>query len=165
MKLRFRNATVRDIPLLRNLAQASWQTAYAEILSAGQICYMLENMYSEAALKADFENSNYRYFILEAEEKSVGFMGFEYNFLPGTTKLHRLYLLEEERGKKIGENALKFLKDKAVQAGQKRLVLNVNKNNPARQFYERQGFAVFDEGIFDIGNGYVMDDYLMELKF
>jgi len=42
------------------------------------------------------------------------------------------------------------------------LTLTVNKSNKAKNFYESQGFKVYDEAIFDIGNGYVMDDYLME---
>ncbi len=44
----------------------------------------------------------------------------------------------------------------------KKQFLNVNKHNSAKKFYESQGYKVYDEGVFDIENGYVMDDYLME---
>jgi hypothetical protein len=30
--------------------------------------------------------------------------------------------------------------------------------------YESQGFTVYDKIILNIGNGFVMDDYLMEFK-
>ena len=46
-----------------------------------------------------------------------------------------------------------------LQSGQD---MTPDKYNSAKQFYESQGFSVYDEGVFDIGNGYVMDDYLME---
>ena len=42
------------------------------------------------------------------------------------------------------------------------LQLNVNRNNKAKEFYERQGFAVIKEEDIDIGNGYLMNDYVME---
>jgi catechol 2,3-dioxygenase-like lactoylglutathione lyase family enzyme len=46
--------------------------------------------------------------------------------------------------------------------GNHRIILNVNKYNRAKEFYQKLGFSVYSEGIFDIGEGYVMDDYLME---
>ena len=64
----------------------------------------------------------------------------------------------------IGKTTLQFLKEEIVKADNSRIILNVNKFNNARAFYESQGFKVYDEGVFDIGNGYVMDDYLMEWK-
>ena len=80
----------------------------------------------------------------------------------GTTKLHRIYFLKEAQGKGLGKKALNFIKEEVKKIGDKRIILAVNKNNQAKSFYESQGFKVYDEGVFDIGNGYVMDDYLME---
>lgn len=41
-------------------------------------------------------------------------------------------------------------------------VLNVNKRNEASiAFYRHCGFAVREEVVIDIGNGFVMDDYVM----
>ena len=44
-----------------------------------------------------------------------------------------------------------------------RIILNVNKNNSAVQFYQKVGFTIMEELILDIGEGYVMDDYVMQL--
>lgn len=46
--------------------------------------------------------------------------------------------------------------------GAKALQLQVNRRNNAKYFYEKNGFSVIKEFDFDIGNGYVMDDYVME---
>ena len=44
------------------------------------------------------------------------------------------------------------------------LVLNVNKRNTAAiAAYRRNGFAVREEVVVDIGGGFVMDDYVMAL--
>ena len=63
----------------------------------------------------------------------------------------------------MGKKALKFVINETEKIGNKRVILTVNKNNSAKKFYESQGFKIYDEAIFDIGNGYVMDDFLMEL--
>jgi ribosomal protein S18 acetylase RimI-like enzyme len=42
------------------------------------------------------------------------------------------------------------------------LFLNVNKYNSAIQFYHKIGFEIAKEEVIDIGNGFVMDDYVME---
>jgi ribosomal protein S18 acetylase RimI-like enzyme len=155
-------ATEKDIPQIQNLAKESWNSAYAHILEQEQIGYMLNLMYSEKALKVHFENPNYQYYLVEEDEVFLGFIGFEFHNELETTKLHRIYFLKEAQGKGLGKKALEFVKTETEKSGDKRLTLTVNKNNNAKNFYESQGFKVYDEAIFDIGNGYVMDDYLME---
>ena len=156
-------ATIVDIPLIQQLAKNSWQNTYREILSQDQINYMLDMMYSEDELTKHIEHvDNYFYYLLQYENKSVGFIGFEVDFEPKTTKLHRIYLLKEASGKNIGKKAIQFIEQQMHKYENNRLILTVNKNNSAKIFYEKMGFTVYDEAIFDIGNGYVMDDYLME---
>lgn len=158
-------ATEKDISTIQNLAKASWKSAYANILEQEQIDYMLDLMYSESTLKTHFENPNYRYYLIEEDEVFLGFIGFEFHNEPDTTKLHRIYFVKEAQGKGLGKKALEFIKAETQKSGDKRLTLTVNKNNNAKDFYESQGFKVYDEAIFDIGKGYVMDDYLMEFVF
>ncbi len=157
-------ATGKDIPLIQDLARRSWKNAYAEILSEEQMEYMLSEMYSEQEIESHLQNPNYHYYLI-ADEKNdsyEGFIGYEHNYEDGTTKLHRIYLVPESKGKGFGKAALQFLNGKVSENGNKRIILNVNKNNTARNFYESQGYRVYDEGVFDIGNGFVMDDFLME---
>lgn len=161
----FRKATEKDIPLLRELAEKSWKSAYANILSPEQIDYMLAEMYSEKEISSQLQNSDYHYYLILNNEIPAGFMGFELNYEKDTTKLHRIYLLEEFKGQGLGKKGLNFLKEKVKENINHRIILNVNKNNPAIKIYESQGFKVFSEGIFNIGNGYVMDDFLLEFNF
>jgi hypothetical protein len=41
--------------------------------------------------------------------------------------------------------------------------LQVNKQNNAQQFYSKHGFTIREASILEIGGGYIMDDYIMEL--
>jgi ribosomal protein S18 acetylase RimI-like enzyme len=72
-------------------------------------------------------------------------------------------VLPSEQGKGLG----KLLIDKAIEIAiaqnQKAIFLNVNKYNKARFFYEKLGFTIVKDEVIDIGNGYVMDDYVMEV--
>ena len=157
-----KKATVQDIPLMQDVASQSWRKHYPGILSNEQIEYMLEQMYSETELQNHFENPNYHYYLLGDKEKTLGIMGFENHYEEKTTKLHRIYITEEGKGKGLGKEAIQFLKNQILEVGDQRIILAVNKQNPSYHFYLSQGFKVYEEGVFDIGNGFVMDDYLME---
>lgn len=160
----FKKATENDIPLLRQLAEKSWNSAYSKILSKEQIDYMLAQMYSEKEIANQMQNPNYHYYIIFNKENAAGFIGFQFHYEKETTKLHRIYLLEEFKGKGLGKKGLQFLKEKVAENSDRRIILNVNKDNPARKVYESQGFSIFHEEVFDIGKGFVMDDYLMEFN-
>ena len=53
----------------------------------------------------------------------------------------------------------------ARKKGYKVLHLNVNRHNSAAiRAYERNGFHKANEMVTDIGGGFVMDDYIMEIR-
>lgn len=157
-----KKAKKSDIATIQYLAEKSWNFAYANIITKEQIAYMLDLMYSEKTLNQHFENPNYQYYLIQENDEALGFVGFEFHQEPQTTKLHRIYFLKEAQGKGFGKKAIEFVINEAKEVDDERVILTVNKNNTAQKFYESLGFRVYDEAIFDIGNGYVMDDYLME---
>jgi len=157
-------ATENDIPLIQDLAKRSWENAYAEILSIEQMEFMLGTMYSHEEIASHLQKPDYHYYLIldENNDSFEGFIGYEHHYEEKTTKLHRIYLVPESKGKGFGKSALEFLNQQASENGDKRIILNVNKYNSAKKFYESQGYTIYDEGVFDIGNGFFMDDYLME---
>lgn len=162
--MKFIKATENDIPLIQDLAKRSWENAYAEILSSEQMEYMLSTMYSAEEIRNHLQQPNYQYYLIkdETNDSFEGFIGYENGYEERTTKLHRIYLVPESKGKGFGKGALEFLNEKVKEIGDERIILNVNKHNSAKKFYESQGYSVYNEGVFDIGNNFVMDDYLME---
>lgn len=162
--MEFIKATENDIPLIQDLARRSWGNAYAEILSSEQMEYMLSTMYSAEEIGSQLQQPNYQYYLIKDEKNDSfeGFIGYETQYEEATTKLHRIYLVPESKGKGFGKGALEFLNKKVKESGDRRIILNVNKYNSAKKFYESQGYSVYNEGVFDIGNNFFMDDYLME---
>jgi diamine N-acetyltransferase len=155
-----RKANVTDIPLLRELCFQVWPQTYAGIISPRQIDYMLNLMYSESSLQQQMKDGAQFIFVYEGAAP-VGFASYE-KIRPGVFKLHKLYVLLSQQGKGTGRYMIDHIIGKIKEQGAIALQLQVNRRNKARSFYEKLGFAVIEEFDFDIGNGYVMDDYVME---
>lgn len=78
-------------------------------------------------------------------------------------KLGQLYVRESHRGMGLGMSMLGHVEGRAHELGRRVLILQVNKKNTgAIAFYRAANFTVAREAVFDIGGGYVMDDFVME---
>jgi RsiW-degrading membrane proteinase PrsW (M82 family)/ribosomal protein S18 acetylase RimI-like enzyme len=158
--LTLRRAYASDVPLIRNLSQRIWPQTYSTIISPQQLDYMMNLMYSENALLGQMKE-NHEFIIVHDHQDAVGFASFSM-IEPGVYKLHKIYLLPETQGKGMG----KFVIDQLIKAiksrGGNKLRLNVNRNNKAKDFYEKIGFKILHEEDIDIGSGYFMNDYVME---
>lgn len=160
--LTIRNAGEKDVPLIRTLAFAIWPETYLPIIGQQQIDYMLELMYSEASLLDQMQN-NKPFVLLYDGEQAVGFASYG-PLTPQQYKLYKLYLLPSQQGKGAGKFLLHYIVNDSKAKGASVVELQVNKANPAKGFYEHNGFTIREEMVLDIGNGYVMDDYIMEKK-
>lgn len=155
-----RSADLDDIPVIFELAHSIWPEVYKEILSPGQITYMLDLNYNEQALIAQMQEKGHRFIIAEIDLDEVGFASYG-PVSSSTWKLHKLYVDPSIHGKGIGRALLEMVEQEVRSQFGSHLILNVNKYNKARGFYEAMGFEVEKEEVIDIGNGYVMDDYVM----
>ena len=162
--VQLRSLILQELALVQSIARRTWPSTFATILSPEQIEYMLNWMYDLAQLEGQLRQGHI--FLVAAEEATeLGFAGFELNYAEGpTAKLHKLYLLPEAQGKGLGKTLLLEVAKRARAAGQKMLQLNVNKyNRQAIDFYLAMGFVTIRQEVNDIGQGYVMDDDVMEL--
>lgn len=157
-----RKAKEEDIATIQDLADRTWRITYAEYLSTEQIDYMLEKMYNRGELLSQLQKG-YAFLIAEEDDVDLGFASFSI-FEPEnhSFKLHKLYVLPQTHGRGVGKLLINEVFNLVKRAGAKSLQLNVNKNNKAKEFYERAGFIIKETVILDIGNGFVMDDYVME---
>ncbi len=158
--LQIRDASVEDIPIIRQLTFSVWPQTYAPILLQEQISYMLDMMYSEASLAEQMKDKA-RFIIAEENNTPVGFASFQ-ETEPGIYKLHKLYVLPSQQGKGTGRLLIKHIIDTILKEEAVSLQLQVNRHNQAKNFYEKLGFKVIAQADFDIGNGYFMNDYIME---
>lgn len=168
-----RPALVSDIPTIQHIASLTWPVAYASILSPRQMSYMLNKMYSQQELAKQMTADGHQFFIAEQNGGTVGFAGIsavDYKFpaafdisLPKRQpwKLHKLYVLPSIQKSGAGKALMQTVLDAVQLNSGNFLVLNVNRNNPAYQYYLKNGFEVLESGDFDIGSGFFMNDYIM----
>jgi diamine N-acetyltransferase len=165
VSISIRAASVADIEAIQRIARQTWPSAYGEILSQAQIDYMLGLMYSHDVLVSQMTEKGHRFFIASNANGAIAFAGFEPNAgKAGLTKLHKLYCLPDTQGKGVGAMLIDAVEQSAREFNkptQSTLALNVNKYNKALSFYQRLGFAIAYEEVIDIGNGFVMDDYVL----
>jgi GNAT superfamily N-acetyltransferase len=159
--MRIIEASVDQLATVSDIAQRTWPVAYREILSPGQLAYMLRRMYDLRALEEHYARGH-RFLLALPHDRAVGFAGFEHHYQGGSsTRLHKLYVLPHTQGSGAGTALLQAVFAAARTAGNTRVELNVNRYNPARHFYARHGFSVLRDEVIDIGEGYVMDDHVM----
>lgn len=159
-------AEKKDLDIINRLAYEIWPFAYGEILSTEQLKYMLESFYSIPSLQQQQVSLKHQFVIVFENEVPIGFASFSPH-VDNTAIYHlnKIYVLPRQQGKNVGKQLLEYVITSARNNGAASLQLNVNRNNKALQFYEKQGFTVIRNEDIDIGEGYFMNDYVMELKW
>ncbi|MFT6733772.1 MAG: GNAT superfamily N-acetyltransferase [Polaribacter sp.] len=176
MSLLIQPLTHATIKPLVKLAFKIWHEHYDSIIGSDQVNYMLEKFQNENAIVQQqlegyqyysaFENTNtYNSDKLHKSNENIGqLMGYfsikeEAN---NNLFISKFYLSNQARGKGYGRKMLEFIELKARKLNKTSLDLTVNKFNNAYEIYLKLGFEKVGSAQFDIGGGYIMDDYLLK---
>ena len=157
-----RAANAKDFTQIAGLADVIWREHYIPIIGKAKVDYMLEKFQSgEAIARQVAEHMNY--FLILAGERPAGYLAIQKR--DRELFLSKIYLLKAYRGLGMGKKAMEFIVEKAGELDCDRIALTVNKNNhQSIQAYLKMGFENKGGKVTDIGEGFVMDDYLM-VKF
>ncbi|GAC1419245.1 MAG: GNAT family N-acetyltransferase [Flavisolibacter sp.] len=155
-------ASFDDIAIIRALALEIWPITYKNILNSGQIDYMLNLMYSTEALQEQMKK-NHQFLLAEKQGVFVAFAAYSL-IKEKRFQLHKLYLLPNQQGLGTGRLMMRWIIEALTKKEATSLRLNVNRNNSARIFYEKLGFTIIASEDNNIGQGYFMNDYVMEKK-
>lgn len=154
-------ADITHIPLIKSLAIRIWHQTYANILSAEQLSYMLDEIYNEESLAMQFAGGA-RFLLAWQKAEPVGFASFSaYGTGGGVYKLHKLYLDECARGRGLGKQLLLHVEQCCRDEHARVLELNVNRYNPTLDFYLAMGYHIVREEDIPFGP-YFMNDYIMQ---
>ena len=150
-----------DIFELAQLASSIWHEYWVKILSFAQIEYMIEKFQSENAIRNQIKHENYTYFFIKAEGETIGYVGVslkaDYLFLS------KFYIKHTFRHCGYGTQVFEMIKDFAYKNRRDRIRLTVNKyNTNTITAYLSWGFEMIDSVETEIGEGFIMDDYIME---
>ncbi|WP_297956531.1 GNAT family N-acetyltransferase [uncultured Ruminococcus sp.] len=143
------------------LADVIWHECFPDIISEGQIDYMVEKFQSYKAMTKQIIDQDYSYFSVRDDGELCGYIGVRPE-KDNRFFLSKLYLRHDKRGRGIASEMLGRVYAEARDCGKTSVYLTVNKHNDhAIAVYKNAGFTVIDEAVTDIGGGYVMDDYIL----
>jgi diamine N-acetyltransferase len=159
------DATEKDIPAIREIADKTWWPTYSHFLSHDQIRYMLDTIYAAETMKKDMDTGSQTFLLLTNESGAKAFASYGRRPEdPTVFKLHKLYVLPATQEKGYGRALIDEVKKRLLKENIHKLDLNVNRFNPARGFYEKAGFRILREEDIPIGK-FWMNDYVMRIEF
>ncbi|MBI1838262.1 MAG: GNAT family N-acetyltransferase [Flavobacteriia bacterium] len=162
MKFEIEIIDCSTISRVQSIALKTWPDTFKNILSEAQIKYMLDWMYNTETLSNQVLKGHY-FVILKSNGLDLGFIGFQSNYPENNiSKIHKIYVLPEAQGLGVGKKLIEYTEDFLKNTATTSLLLNVNRYNSATEFYKKLGFKIIKEENIDIGNGYFMEDFVME---
>lgn len=155
------NVEHSQIELLSKFASEVFIDYYNDRIGPSQAKYMADKFLSIEAIKNLMEKGAIFKLVFD-EQEPVGLI--EYILEPEKVFLSKFYVRKDRRHQGIGKMMLEDCKAYTLSNNRNKIYLTVNKyNTPSIDIYYHEGFKQIDSVVNDIGNGYVMDDYIMEL--
>ena len=161
MEIKFRKADIGDIPVIAQLADAIWRKHYPSIISIAQIDYMLKEMYSQQALQEQMKEGH-QFTLVYVNEIPSGYISVS-SHDRRNYYINKFYVDVNEHRKGIGSLLLQHIIKQLPDAETFELAVN-RENYKAVNFYFKNGFTIKHSFDLHIGNGFYMNDYMMEKK-
>lgn len=148
------------IAQLEVLAREIWMEHYSPIIGQAQVEYMLNKFQSKPAMLSQLEQG-YIYFAFFYANQLIGYFSVELR--TNCLFLSKAYLKKNFRGMGIFSLMLKEIEQLCKESGKNLIELTVNKHNTESiSIYQSKGFKIIKPAVFDIGEGYVMDDFILQ---
>ena len=142
------------------LAYKIWNVHYPPIVGQAQVDYMLERFYNLEALKKQISEGQ-EFYLIQEEGRDNGFIALSRKG-PDDFFIHKFYINTNEQGKGLGEKVFNKVLG-LFDSEHPKIQLTVNRqNHKAINFYFKIGFRIREVADFDIGNGYLMNDFVMQ---
>ncbi len=149
-----------EINTVAQLAHRIWNNYYPEIIGQEQVNYMLQKFYDIEALEQQIK-SGQSFYLIENQHNTIGFVSVSKKE-EGLMFIHKFYVDSNQQNQGIGFKVFEMIKSMHPQLG---FELTVNRQNmKAINFYFKIGFKIKEVADFDIGNGFVMNDFVMKYQ-
>ncbi len=157
-------ANESHIKAIITIAYDSWQDTYKSIISQEQISYMLQLFYNENILQEQMQNPEHHFWVAMRNEGLAGYAHcIDDKADADILKLSKLYVLPREHGRGVGRSLLSFIENECDALKKSTIALNVNRHNPAKDFYLKQGFEIVQQVDIPLDK-YWLNDYIMQKK-
>lgn len=143
------------------LANEIWHEYYVPLIGLEQVNYMISHFQCYPELKKQVAQG-YEYFQIFSGEHVAGYVGIRAE--QDALFLSKLYIHKEFRGQHLTRHTMEFLLNLCRERSISKIWLTCNRHNEqSLAIYKHFGFEITREEKTDIGGGYQMDDYILEL--
>lgn len=154
---------IDDILTVAELADVIWHEHFVSIIGAQQVDYMLTQFQSPQAITSQIENG-FEYYLVSQDHGYAGYLGIIPDQPGKKMMISKIYIRREDRSSGHGSFLLDFVQQQCINRGLETIWLTVNRYNASTiEWYRRKGFVITNEVKKDIGEGFYMDDFIMEL--
>ncbi|MBG6062608.1 ribosomal protein S18 acetylase RimI-like enzyme [Flavobacterium sp. CG_9.1] len=168
--IEIQKATLNDLEILQKLSIQTFTETFAAVNTPDNITNYINDSFNTQQLTTELSNTNSMFYLAYSNRVAVGYLKINFGDAQTEThdqnalKVHRIYVLQTFHGKNIGQLLLNQAKKIAENNGVASIWLGVwEENYRALQFYAKNGFVVFDQHVFTLGND-KQTDLLMQLR-
>lgn len=165
-------ATPIDAKLLAELGKTTFLESHSHSASKKDIDNYVAHKFSVTEFERELKKKNHRYYILYYNEKPVGYSKIAFNVsdrnipIKNTTKLERIYVLEEFQKLKLGLKLFQFNLDVSKKHNQSGMWLYTwIENHKAIRFYKKVGFKIVGSYDFKISETHSNPNHQMFLDY
>ena len=163
MEIKLVKTKEEELSKITELAELIWKKYYIEIITMDQIEYMMNKFYSNDSLKTQILNGQIFYFV-KIKTDVLGFVSLSKDD-KGVYFIHKFYLMPDQHRKSLGTAVMQEIENEikvTQEVNNYKIKLTVNRQNfKAINFYFKNGFTIESVEDFDIGESYLMNDFVM----
>ena len=158
-----REVKVADLKELHQFAKACFVDTYASQNTPENMSLYLKEEFSEARILKLLEDPNIQFFFALKAGQIIGYLQVNWGKaqsekLDSSIEIARIYVDKSFQGRKIGSLLLNQAIEFGKELGLQWLWLGVwEKNTRAMDFYQKNGFEIFDQHLFKLGEDEQLD--------
>ena len=164
-----RIATESDVELLSKIGTTTFIETYGEQNTPENLERYILEKFNQRQILDEIKTPKTIFLLAELKHEVIGFAKMRVNLVENADEkaleIERIYILKDYHGKKYGATLMQKCIDVAIENKYESLWLGVWEHNPkAIKFYQKWGFKVFGEHIFQLGDD-AQTDFLMRKTF
>ena len=169
-KIEIRKAALSDLESLQIIGKQTFTETFAAVNTAENLSNYIAQSFNAEQVAKELTNPESFFYLAVLDTKIIGYL--KINFGKAQTELlnkdameiHRIYVLQEYHGKKVGQLFVDHVLEIAHQRQVEYIWLGVwEENHRALSFYTKNEFIEFDKHVFTLGDD-IQTDLLLKLQ-